>query len=133
MLVFGSIGGAFNLAPVAATEVKYLTISYLPSDMPEPSTVSAVGTYELAAGSEVVVEAPDTVNGTEGVRYIFDKWCVYNEARGTWYNTTNTPHTITLDANKTAYACYHMGYKLLALKYELSQPKSRTNNPKLKQ
>ena len=112
LLLAGFIGGAINLAPVAATEVKYLTISYLPSDMPEPSTVPAVGTYELTAGSEVVVEAPDTVNGTEGVRYVFDKWCVYNEERGTWYNTTNNPHTITLDANKTAYARYYVEYKL---------------------
>ena len=112
LLLTGFIGGTINLAPVAATEVKYLTISYLPSDMPVPETVPAVGTYELAEGSEVVVEAPEVVNGSEGVRYVFDEWCVYNEETGSWYNTTDNPHTVILNANKTAYARYHVEYKL---------------------
>jgi hypothetical protein len=78
--------------------------------MPPPTTLPALGTHALTLGSYIEIEAPEIVNDTASTRWTFDKWSVYNEEADTWYNTTNRNHTVTLNANKTAYAIYTPQY-----------------------
>jgi len=114
VLLAGTFGVAMNVGPtLAQTETKYLTISYLPSEMPKPATVPAVGTYELAKGWNGPVEAPDIVETADsGIRYVFVQWAMWWEETSEWHNFTENPHTVTLDQNKTAYAEYKVQYKL---------------------
>jgi len=103
---------AAGFRSASATEWRILTISYLPSGMPAPATVPALGTYNLSKGSTVVLEAPDLVYADDDVRYKFDAWCLYNEETGTWSNRTDNPRSIRLDYNYTAYARYKIQYKV---------------------
>lgn len=114
MLLIGIFSVAMKFAPASAdTEVKYLTISFLPPEMPTPATVPSVGTYELAKGWSGPVEAPDIVETTNpGIRYKFVQWAIWWEESQEWHNFTDNPHTVTLDQNKTAYAEYKVQYKL---------------------
>lgn len=113
VLLAGTFSVAVRLTSVSAgTEVKYLTISFLPSEMPTPATVPSVGTHELAKGWSGPIEAPNIVEGAPGVQYVFEKWAIWWEETRQWYNTTSNPHIVYLDQNKTAYACYKVQYKL---------------------
>jgi hypothetical protein len=105
LLFSGTFAAIFPIA-IGDTEVRYLTISYLPGTMPTPATLPAVGTHNLTLGSEIAIEAPEYVADTSDTQWRFDEWAVYNEEADTWYNTTNRNHTVILNANKTAYACY---------------------------
>ncbi|MEM3699739.1 MAG: hypothetical protein QXL57_02585 [Candidatus Bathyarchaeia archaeon] len=114
MLLAGTFSVTMKFTPVSAeTEVKYLTISYLPSEMPEPATVPSVGLHELAKGWTGPIEAPDIVETSNpGIRYKFVQWAIWWEETQEWHNFTDNPHTVVLDQNKTAYACYKVQYKL---------------------
>jgi len=113
VLLAGTFTVTTRLTPVSATEVKYLTISYLPSEMPEPATVPAVGTYKLAYGWSGPLEAPDIVNTTNpSIRYKFKQWAIWYEESKYWSNSTDNPYNITLYENITAYAEYKVQYKL---------------------
>jgi hypothetical protein len=81
MLLIGIFSVAMKFAPASAdTEVKYLTISFLPPEMPTPATVPSVGTYELAKGWSGPVEAPDIVEAANlGIRYKFVQWAIWWE------------------------------------------------------
>jgi len=111
LLLFTSVFAA-GFRSAFATEWRILTISYLPSGMPAPATVPALGTYNLSMGSKVVLEAPDLVYADDAVRYKFDAWCFYNEETEQWTNKTTNPYTLTLNYNYTAYARYKIQYKV---------------------
>jgi hypothetical protein len=110
LMLVGTFGVAIPPLTLADTEIRYLTVDFIPSAMPTPSTLPSVGIHNLTLGSLINVEAPEFVNDTTGVRYEFVKWAVFNEEASTWYNTTNRNHTVTLNANKTAYAVYKIQY-----------------------
>lgn len=128
VLLAGTFGVAMNVGPtLAQTETKYLTISYLPFEMPKPATVPAVGTYELAKGWNGPVEAPDIVETADsGIRYVFVQWAMWWEETQEWHNFTDNPHTVTLDQNKTAYAEYKVEYKL-TVETKYSKPYSQVD------
>ena len=110
LLITGFIGGAVNFSAIADTEYKYLWIKYSPLEMPEPETIPSVGEHQYPEGWEGDITAPEIVNESETVRWVFVKWVIYgNETGDTWEYTSTTAHVV-MNQNQTAVAYYKKQY-----------------------
>jgi len=114
MLIIG-MTATFNCIPKgtrADLDMKYLTMSYLPTDMPAPTTSPALGKIGLTLGWNGPIQASSTVANDANTQYRFDHWGIWLEETATWNNQTANPYTLTLNENTTVYACYMIQYKL---------------------
>jgi len=113
LLLAGFIGGAINFSAIAQEpEYKYLWIKYSPLEMPEPATDPPVGEHAFVEGWSGKIYAPEIVNVTEGVRWVFVKWVIYgNESGSVWEKPEGQLWAdINMVENQTAVAYYKLQY-----------------------
>ena len=111
LLLAGFIGGVISFSAIAQEpEYKYLWIKYSPLEMPEPETAPPVGEHQYVEGWEGDIVAPEIVNESATVRWVFVKWVIYgNETGGTWEYYSTTAHVV-MNQNQTAVAYYKPQY-----------------------
>ncbi|RLF99435.1 MAG: hypothetical protein DRN49_04380, partial [Thaumarchaeota archaeon] len=79
-------------------------------EMPEPETAPPVGEHQYVEGWEGDIVAPEIVNESATVRWVFVKWVIYgNETGGTWEYHSTTAHVV-MNQNQTAVAYYKRQY-----------------------